>query len=53
MQKCFGCCYYTDKCKNPNSRNYDKFPEMIEKCRPMLIDKTQKIYYSKPKDDSI
>jgi len=53
MQKCYGCGWHTDKCKNPNSKNYNKYAKDITECKPMLIDKTQKIPYRKPQDDSI
>lgn len=53
MQKCYGCQWHTDKCKNPNSKNYNEYAENIDKCRPMLIDKTQRIIAHKPKDDSV
>lgn len=53
MQKCYGCGWHTDKCKNRNSKNYNKYAKDIDKCRPMLIDKSQKIEYHKPEDDSV
>lgn len=55
MKKCYGCNWHTDKCKNANSKNYNKYSENIDKCIPMLIDKTKanEIHYIKPKDDSI
>lgn len=42
MKKCYYCPWHSDKCKNPNSKNYDKFSEDVEQCIPMLIDKSKK-----------
>jgi len=42
VKKCYCCPWYSDKCKNPNSRNKDKFPEDIKQCRQMLINKNIK-----------
>lgn len=55
MQKCLGCNYYTDKCKNDNSKNYNKYERLIRSCVPELIDKSKAnmIISHKPKDDSI
>lgn len=55
MVKCLGCNWFTDKCKNPNSRNFNKFADDIKKCKSMLIDKkrTNEITFGKRKDDSI
>ena len=39
MKKCYYCPWHSDKCKNPNSRNKDKFLEDIKHCKPMLINK--------------
>lgn len=40
MKKCKSCQWSSDKCKNPNSKNKDKFIEDITECAPMLIDET-------------
>lgn len=40
MKKCKSCQWSSDKCKNPNSKNKDKFIEDITECIPMLIDET-------------
>lgn len=43
MKKCYYCKWHTDKCKNPNSKNKDKFIDDITKCIPMLIKKPLKL----------
>jgi hypothetical protein len=55
MKKCYGCNWYTDKCKNTNSYNYNWYAESITKCIPMLIDKNKsnEIIVNKRKDDSV
>ena len=55
MQKCYGCNWHTDKCKNNNSKNHNKFPGQVSKCLPMLIDKSKakEIISHKLADDSI
>jgi len=39
MNKCYRCRWITDKCRNPNSKNYGKFIDDIKLCKPMLIDR--------------
>lgn len=55
MKKCYGCNWFTDKCKNPNSRNHNYPAHAIYKCLPSLIDKSKKseIVSHKRADDSI
>jgi len=55
MLKCYGCNWHTDKCKNHDSKNYNKYPREISKCIPMLIDKSKAnlIISRKRIDDSI
>lgn len=55
MQKCLGCNWYTDKCKNPNSKNYNNYGYYITSCIPMLIDKSKsdEIISHKRSDDSV
>ena len=40
MEKCYRCRWITDKCRNPNSKNFGKFIDDIKLCKPMLIDKS-------------
>lgn len=37
MKKCKSCQWSSDKCKNPNSKNKDKFIVDIVRCKPLLI----------------
>lgn len=55
MEKCDGCNWFTDKCKNPNSKNYNKYASKISKCKPLLIDKNKanEIISHKRADDSV
>ena len=55
MEKCYGCNWHTDKCKNHNSKNYNKYAREVAKCKPMLIDKSKasEIISHKLKDDSM
>jgi hypothetical protein len=55
MVKCLGYNWFTDKCKNPNSKNYNKPASRITECIPKLIDqnKCNEIISHKIKDDSI
>ena len=39
MKKCYNCPHSSDKCKNPNSKNKDRFIDDIKKCKPLLITK--------------
>lgn len=39
MKKCLNCPWSSDKCKNPDSKNKDKFIEDVVKCKPLLIRK--------------
>lgn len=41
VKKCKYCGWSSDKCKNPNSKNYDKFLDDIVKCKPLLIKDTR------------
>lgn len=41
--KCYKCKWHTDKCKNVESKNFNKFPDEVTKCnQPIrkIIDKT-------------
>ena len=55
MQKCLGCNWFTDKCKNLNSKNFNHYADCIMSCVPMLIDKgkADEIISHKRSDDSI
>ncbi len=55
MQKCLGCNWCTDKCKNQNSKNYNQYAAHIKSCIPMLIDKSKacEIISHKRLDDSV
>lgn len=32
MKKCYVCKWHTDKCKNRESKNFNKFPEEVKSC---------------------
>lgn len=41
--KCLKCKWYTDKCKNSESKNFNKFPDEVIKCNQPVkhLDKTE------------
>jgi hypothetical protein len=43
MKKCRKCGWFSDKCKNRNSKNFNKWEEDIKKCKPLLIDKNKEL----------
>lgn len=40
-KKCYKCKWHTDKCKNWESKNFNKFPDEVVKCNQPIkfIDK--------------
>lgn len=51
---CYDCKWHTDKCKNYNSDQYNKFPDFINECNIKgKVDNSLGGSWSKLKDDSI